>query len=477
VARRDTFSLREEGGVTTSTATARDRIESALRKSRARFTEIRLEATQATRVVFRGKALDAVSETLDRGGIVRCLAPEGGWGTATFNDWDLLEKKVEEALACARAIPSEKVLLAEIAPAQDEIGARLDDDFRTVPLSRKVEVLRGYNEIMLREPEVSSTRAVYADHFQTVSYGNSNGAWIVEERPLIDVAMSAQAVRGGDVQSSHESFSVANRGFDSVLGHEERARKSARRAHELLDAEPVAAGVYTVIADPSLAGVFVHEAFGHLSEADFVFENQDAQKMMRMGRKFGRPLLNIADSGIEEPSGALLGTHGYDDEGTPMKRTQLVKEGVLVGRLHSRETAAKMKEDPTGSARAQDYRHPPLVRMRNTFIEPGTTPFEDMISDVKLGLYACKSAGGMTCLGQFSFSSGYAHVIRDGKIGEMVRDVVLSGNIFDTLGNVVAVGDDFKWENSGRCGKNGQAMPVGIGSPHIRIENVVVGGK
>jgi TldD protein len=330
---------------------------------------------------------------------------------------------------------------------------------------------------MLREPEVKSTTALYRDTLQTVYYGNSNGAWVVEERPLVDLRLGAQAVRGADVQSAHESWTFANEGFESILGREPAAREVASKAHALLDAKPVKAGVYTVIADPKLAGVFVHEAFGHLSEADFAFENQDVQKMMRMGRKFGPAHLNIADSGVEKPGGNLPGTHRFDDEGTPMKRTQLVKEGVLVGRLHSRETAAKLKEEPTGSARAQDFRHPPLVRMRNTFIEPGATKFEDMISDVKEGIYACSSVGGMTCLGNFSFSSGYGYMIRDGKVGELVRDVILSGNIFETLANVSAIGDDFSWHNGGRCGKGGQSMPVGMGSPHIRIEKVVVGGK
>ena len=100
-----------------------------------------------------------------------------------------------------------------------------------------------------------------------------------------------------------------------------------------------------------------------------------------------------------------------------------------------------------------------------------------MISDIPLGVYALKSRGGQTCLGTFSFSSAYAYMIRDGKVAEPVRDVILAGNLFETLENVTAVGDDFSWDNSGRCGKEGQSMPVGMGSPHIRIENVVVGGK
>jgi TldD protein len=452
----------------------RERVESALRKCRARWAEVRLEETTSTSVAFRAKALDQVTESVDRGGFVRVLAPEGGFGSATFNDWDQLERKLGEALECARAVPSDRVELAEVAAANEEIRPPLGQDFRAVSLADKVGLVRELNDVMLGAPEIRSTRAVYRDRMQTVYYGNTQGAWIVEERPLIDLYCVAEAVRGNDVQMAIEADTIASKGFEAVRGKTEYARKAAMRARELLDAKPVKGGVYTVIADPSLSGVFVHEAFGHLSEADFQSENPDMQKMMTPGRKFGRDILSIADSGIEDPTAP--GSHRFDDEGVPMRRTQLVKEGHLVGRLHSRETAAKLKEEPTGSARAQDFRHAPIVRMRNTFIEPGTTKLEEMISDVKLGIYACKSSGGQTCLGDFSFSSAYAYMIRDGKKAEMVKDVVLSGNIFESLANVTAIGDDFKWENAGRCGKAGQAMPVGMGSPHIKIENVVVGG-
>lgn len=456
----------------------RHRIEDAIKRSGARYCEVRIEETVGTRVVYRGKRLDTAQELLDRGGFVRCLADQGGWGTATFNDLDQLPRKVQEALACARAIPAERIVLAEVAPAEAVTRPALEEDFRQVSLADKVGLLKELNEVMLgADAAIRSTRAIYQDRVQTVYYGNSQGAWIVEERPLIDLFCVAEAVRGDDVQSATEARTLASRGFEAVRGKHEMARTAAARAREQLDAEPVKGGVYTVVINPSLAGVFVHEAFGHLSESDFVYENEEAQKAMRMGRRFGRELLNIADSGIEVPGGELPGTHAYDDEGVPMKRTQLVKDGVLVGRLHSRETAAKLKEEPTGNARAQDYNHSPLVRMRNTFIEPGDTSFEDMISDVKLGVYALKSRGGQTCLGNFSFSSAYAYMIRDGKVAEPVRDVILAGNLFETLENVTAVGDDFSWDNSGRCGKDGQSMPVGMGSPHVRIENVVVGGR
>ena len=157
----------------------------------------------------------------------------------------------------------------------------------------------------------------------------------------------------------------------------------------------------------------------------------------------------------------------------------MIKDGVLVGRLHSRETAAKMGEEPTGSARATSYRGPPLVRMTNTAIEGGDIPFADMIRDIKLGVYACDMYGGNTTMENFSFSSAYAYMIRDGEVAELVKDVILAGNLFETLEHVDAIGDDFEWgSKAGWCGKGGQSgLPVNMGAPHIRIQDVVIGGK
>jgi TldD protein len=175
----------------------------------------------------------------------------------------------------------------------------------------------------------------------------------------------------------------------------------------------------------------------------------------------------------------LRGTHRYDDEGTPSRRNDLIKNGILVGRLHSRETAAKMGEPLSGNARAVSYRHPPIVRMTNTAIEGGSTPFDEMIAPIQLGVYACEAYGGQTALENFSFSSGYAYMIRDGQIAEMVKDVILAGNLFTTLLNIDAIGKDFQWEHeAGGCGKGNQfPLPVSTGAPHVRIQDVVIGGR
>jgi len=243
----------------------------------------------------------------------------------------------------------------------------------------------------------------------------------------------------------------------------------------LLKAPQIKGGEYTVVLDPVLAGVFVHEAFGHLSESDFIYENDRLRQIMTLGKEFGSRELNIIDNPTLT---ALRGGYKFDDEGVPASKTYLIREGRLVGRLHSRETAAKMKEKPTGNARAVSYHYPPIVRMSNTYIEPGKATFDDLISDIKEGLYVKNWYGGTTSMEMFTFSAGEAYMIRGGKLSELVRPVVLTGNVFNTLKNIDAIANDLDMNQGGGCGKGEQVpLPVSNGSPHIRIRHCLIGGK
>ncbi len=452
----------------------RERIESALRSSRADYTEIRLEIRRSTRIVFQGRRLEAIALSTDEGGIVRALVRSGGWGISTFNSLESLEQRVEQAYQAARFVQGGPINLSLVAFRQDEIKAHLGMDFRQVPLAQKKELIEAYNDILLSFGKIVDTQATYGDEFGTVYYANSEGAFIIEERPMVTVHLAATARDGNDIQRVTDGVSVPA-GYEQVLGLEGLARQVAQRAVDLLSAQTVAGGVYPVICDPDLAGVFIHEAFGHLSEADFIYANPQAQEMMVLGRRFGQNILTIIDDGTLP---GLRGTHRYDDEGTPMQRTELLHEGVLVGRLHARETAARMGEAPTGNARAEGYRFAPIVRMTNTFIEPGDATFEDMLADIKLGVYACGDVGGETSIENFSFSAAYGYMIRNGHIAEMVKDVVLSGNLFTTLRNIDAIGRDLTFSRIGMCGKgqNG-GLPVSTGAPHIRIQGVAIGGR
>ena len=453
----------------------RELMERALRTSKADYTEIRIEQQEASKVIFRGRDLETADVVIDVGGIVRSLYRDGGWGIATFNSLDDLPARVEQAYRCAKAVHGEPIELAEVSPSQERITVPLVKDFRGISLETKKTLIESYNEILLSYGDaIQDTTARYTDHFSRVFYANSEGTFIEEERPEVSVALSAVARQGDNVQRGFEGLALVQ-GFEGVEGQEELAHKAARRALDLLRAETVVGGRYPVILDQRLAGVFIHEAFGHLSEADFVYANPQAQEMMVLGRRFGRDILTVVDDGSIP---GLRGTHKYDDEGTAMGRTELIRNGILVGRLHSRETAAKMGERPTGNARATGYRYPPIVRMTNTFIEAGQTPFADMLRDIDLGVYACGMFGGQTMLENFSFSSAYAYMIRRGQIAEMVKDVVLSGNLFVTLQNIDAIGDDFQWERlPGGCGKGQGSLPVSTGAPHVRIQDVIIGGR
>jgi len=347
-------------------------------------------------------------------------------------------------------------------------------DPRKISLARKKELLDTYNERMLEVEGVTSTSITYWDAHKQVTFANSEGSYIQQQRIDVVSRLSATARRDGDMQQASLSLGALN-DFSYVETLDEAAKLVAHRAVELLNAPYARPGTYPVVLDPVLAGVFCHEAFGHLSEADHVYENNRMKEIMVLGRKFGQPHLNIVD-GAAVPG--LRGSFKYDDEGVPATKTDLIREGVLVGRLHSRETAARMGERPTGNARALDYRFPPIVRMTNTYIEPGEATFPELIADIKEGVYARNWYGGTTSMEMFTFSAGEAFMVRNGKVAELVRPVKLTGNLFTTLMNIDALGKDLDFNQGGGCGKMGQMpLPVSNGSPHIRIRDCVVGER
>ena len=451
----------------------RDQLETALKGQPADYVEIRLEENSATRIAQRGPQTEDIGRTVNQGGSVRALV-NGGWGFVSFNTLEALPTRVAQAVAQARLAGGGESRLAAVPSAVEVIPPTLQKDPRTVSLEDKQRLIAEYNEIVLSTSGVQTSRINYSDLFKHVTFANSEGSYIEQARVDAAFQLSAVARRDGDVQQA--GFSIGRQGdFAFVESLHDLVRETAARAVETLAAPNVQGGEYTVVLDPVLAGVFCHEAFGHLSESDFIYENPRMQEIMVLGSRFGQPHLNIVD-GAAIPG--LRGSFKYDDEGTPARRTDLIREGVLVGRLHSRETAGKMGEQPTGNARALDYRFPPIVRMTNTIIEPGNTPFEDMVADVKEGVYVKNWYGGQTSMEMFTFSAGEAYMIRNGKVAEMVRPVKLSGNIFSTLMNVDAIGNDLDINQGGGCGKGGQSpLPVSNGSPHIRIQKCLVGGQ
>ena len=452
--------------------TLRDQMQDAIRGHGADYVEIRLEESDSTRIQYRARELEEIGRTSGRGGSVRA-AVKGGWGFVSFNDTEDLKSRVKLAVEQARAVGSEKTDLAEIEPSVAEVPPALLNDPGTVSLSDKKDQMDHYNDLIWSTAGIQSSTVIYGDNRRRVHYVNSEGAAVDQEFVHVICYVSVVARDGGDVQQS--SFSIGSLGdYGLIEGLDEQVRDVSQRAVDLLSAKGIEGGERTVILDPVLAGVFAHEAFGHLSEADHVYESDQLKEIMVLGRKFGQPHLNIVDGGAI-PN--LRGSMSYDDEGTPTKRTDLIRDGILVGRLHSRETAAKMGETPSGNARAISFNHPPIVRMTNTIIEPGDASLEDLLEGVDDGVYVRNWYGGMTSMEMFTFSSGEAYMIRKGRIEEMVRPVMLSGNVFKTLNDIDGIGNDLGMNQGGGCGKAGQSpLPVSNGSPHIRIQNCLVSG-
>jgi len=451
----------------------RDLIAKAFKGHNADYIEAHFEESQATSIVYRGRRLEEISRARNVGGNIRALV-RGSWGFVSFNQLDDLREKVASAVDDARLASREPFHLFPTEPVMDTVVPQLQKDATTVSLVVKKELLDGYNDIMLSSPKIQSTRVNYRDTKRRITFANSEGSYIEQIKTDLSARLTAIAREDGEIQQAGVSLGSSGE-FSVVEGLCDKVGEIARRAAALLSAPQVKGGEYTVILDPVLAGVFAHEAFGHLSESDFVYQNENLRKVMVLGKGFGGRHLNIVD---DPTMSNLRGSYEYDDEGTPARKTYLIREGVLVGRLHSRETAAKMEETATGNARAVNYVFSPIVRMSNTYIEPGSASFEEMLSDIEEGVYVKDWYGGTTSLEMFTFSAGEACMIRRGKLAELLRPVVLSGNVFNTLHNIDTIGSDLEMNQGGGCGKGGQyPLPVSNGSPHIRIRQCVVGGR
>jgi TldD protein len=453
-----------------------NRLADAIASSRADYTEIRLERSWLTAVAYRGSRLEGANNSLDLGGFVRCMSKGYGWGAVSFNGLDHLDAMVARAHELSLAVRLDQpIRLAELPARRDDVRADLDGDVRGISLAEKQQLLERLNQEMLAvDRRIVDTQAAYRDEVTEYWFANSDGTVLYELRPDVTLSAVALARDEGVVERGLESIGVRG-GWRSVQECDQLFRTAARRAIQLLTAPRVRSGNYPVVLDPRLAAILVHEAIGHMSEADVIADNAEARAMMTLGRRFGSELLTVGDDGS---AAGLRGSLPYDDEGTPTQNTLLIQNGVLVGRLHSRETAARMNERATGNARAVSFRHAPIVRLTNTYIANGRGSLDDLLKGIRFGVYCCDALGGRSHLENFSFTSGYGHMIRDGKLAELVRPVVLAGNLFETLDRVDSVAGDFRWNQlGGGCGKGGQVpLPVAEGAPHIRLSEVAVGG-
>jgi len=450
------------------------------RKLGAEFADLRLEHEAGTNIVVMDGKTKTMSAQTESGCGIRAFLG-GAWGFAVTNTLTRasLRSAAEAAVRMAKAGRSRTKINFGILPSK---SVRVRETYRcrerpsSVRLEEKVEfVLSLDRSIRISDPRISSANSRYDDLEVTRTIANSFGTLArIEERWTL-AACSAWAKSEGVVQKGHAS--VGNVGGYELMRRDESAAigdQAAAQALRLLDSKPAPAGKFMCILDQKMTGLMAHEAFGHACEADAILAGASVLEN-RVGKRVADESINLYD----DPT--MKSTFGYfslDWEGVKARRHSLIENGVLKGFMHNLETGSRMGTASNGSARAQSYNTPPIIRMSNTFIGPGTWKKDELFDEVRKGLLLQGSQYGYVepAKGQFMFKCDEAYEIRNGELGQRHRDVSLSGVILDVLNNVKAIADDFVLTDPGYCGKGGQIARTTDGGPHICITDVVVGG-
>jgi TldD protein len=457
---------------------ARELVEEVLvaaRRHGGSFAEVFVEERTNTSVRLDDGKVEELTTGLDRGAGVR-VARGTSYGYAFSNRLD--REALLEAAAASSAALTEGALgaLVDLREAPPAAVNRADRPAADVPSSQKVAWLEELNDAARAfSSEVVQVVGVYGDSVQRKLIATSDGRWVQEDRPRIRLVAQVIASRGADnIQTGFEG-PAACAGVEFLDDNPPAvvAQTAARRAVTMLDSMPAPAGEMPVVLGPGCGGVLFHEAVGHPLEADAV----DKEASVYRGR-IGETLASSLVTGIDTATVPnAWGSYGYDDEGSPARRTVLFAEGVLQGLLYDRLRAEKDGAEPTGNGRRESYAHPPVPRMTNSYILNGAANAPDVISSTERGVYVTAMGGGQVnpATGDFVFGVAEGFLIENGVLGAPVRGANLIGRAIEVMQAVDAVADDFDtWE--GVCGKDGQAAPVGSGSPTIRISRMTVGG-
>ncbi|MFI5235457.1 MAG: TldD/PmbA family protein [Gemmatimonadales bacterium] len=445
-------------------------IADALKASRAEFTEIRVERNWTTTVAFRGRRLEAARLGIDQGAFIRCYARGHGWGQVSTTDLDRLPAAVARAHELSLTVHTDSPpALTPIPPHQSEGPAELDDDPRRLSLAEKrafAEQLNG--ELLGLDRRIAESQFAARDEVTELFLGNSDGTLVRDLRADCTLATVAVARDEGLVERAVDSW-AARGGWPALAGFSEAIHALGGRAISRLGAPRVRPGRFPVILDPRAAGAFLHATLGHASEAD-------GRAPLRIGERVGSELLSVGDDGR---GAGLRGARNWDAEGTPTQSTTLLQRGVVVGRLHSRETAARTGESPTGNARASSFRHPPRVRMTNLFLASGQGTLADLLSGIPLGVYVADARGVQRDGDRVRIVAEAAWMIRRGELAEPIRDAVVRGTVAELLGAVDGVASDFHWnEGAAACARGCHGLiPVADGAPHLRLKVARVEGE
>jgi len=358
----------------------------------------------------------------------------------------------------------------QLYPGENPLSGFADED--KVRLLESVDAEARRADAAVKEVMVNLSAGV-----DTVLVARSDGMLAADVRPLVRLGVTVIAERNGrrEVGSCGGGGRYSLREFtadDRALGF---AREAARQALVNLDAVDSPAGAMTVVLGPGWPGILLHEAVGHGLEGDFN-RKQTSAFSGRIGERVASEQCTVVDDGTLS---GRRGSLNMDDEGTPAQNTVLIENGVLKAYMQDTHNARLMGVASTGNGRRESFAHLPMPRMTNTYMLAGKYAPAEIIASVERGLYAVNFGGGQVDItsGKFVFSASEAYLIENGAVTRPVRGATLIGNGPEALTRVSMVGDDLQLDSGvGTCGKEGQSVPVGVGQPTLRVDELVVGG-
>lgn len=419
---------------------------------------------------------------IDRGVGVRAVSGEKtGFAYADQISLSQLQQCVDATKGIAQASQSQTTPII-LKPTLAEMRYAAIDPLQSLSREKKIELLHLIDKTARAEdPRVIQVSASINSLYEEMLVAATDGTLAADIRPLIRLSVSVLVEQDGKRQSG--SAGAGGRfGLDWLLQDYQgvsRAvwftKEAVRQALVKLSAVQAPAGMMPVVLGAGWPGVLLHEAVGHGLEGDF---NRKKSSLFsgKIGELVTSPLCTIVDDGtLADRRGSLT----VDDEGVPSQRNVLIENGILKGYMQDKLNARLMGVAPTGNGRRESYAHLPMPRMTNTYMLAGESKFDDLIASVENGIYAPHFGGGQVDItsGKFVFSASEAYLIENGKITKPVVGATLIGSGIEVMQNISMVADESELDPGiGVCGKEGQSVPVGVGQPALKIDNITVGG-
>lgn len=436
------------------------------------YTDVREETVHATTITIENGVLKENKTKKEQGVIIR-LYDGRRWYISSTTESGKVQQEIDSLAGMAVFCPNiEDDPVVKKYEINQEVQLRYKDcDVSLVPNAWKLAVAEQYADCLKACEKIPRWKVYYVDNHTRKHIVSSKGCDVTFDTQNCYVAPRYVLMK--DEKPFYGRKDIYRMKFEELKGHEKELEELIREDLDYNEnAVPVEPGEYTCIFSPAVTGVFAHESFGHKSEADFMVGDENMKREWAIGTRVGAELLNIVDTGMEEGSGYVP----FDDEGTRAKKTYLIRDGILSGRLHSAMTAAALKEELTGNARAVSFQFEPIVRMTATYVEPGKSTKEELIAGVKKGIYISDYNHG-SGMSTFTIAPNKAYMIRDGHLAEPVKISVITGNVMHTLHEIDGLSAEFELCSFalGGCGKMEQfPLRVGMGGPYMRVNHLTV---